>query len=179
MVISAALGVAAALSGPVVTPAFADPALCSEAGCSFVSPNQSIECVITVGSKSGAPDGAFCAWSDGDRAQSVRLLPNGVLQPCINPAVAVVDRCTTTPLTGVATLGYGQTANLGPFTCTAEAQGITCTAAPSGRGFAISSLGILPAVAPPPPPPPPAPESPEATPPAPEPPEPAGAPAGQ
>ncbi len=140
---------------PVAAPAAqADTPLCAATSCSFVSPNQSIDCVITVGSKSGTPDGAFCAWSDEGRAQTVRLLPNGVLEPCINPVADRIARCQSDPLTGVATLGYGQTAALGPFTCVADAYGITCRAAPSGKGFAMNSSGILPIQPPPPPPPP-------------------------
>lgn len=132
-----------------------------ETSCSFVSPNQSIDCVITVGSKTGAPDGAFCAWSDEQRAQTVRLLPTGALEPCINPMADRIARCQSEPLTGAATLGYGQTAVLGPFSCTADAYGINCRAAPSGRGFAMNSSGILPVL---PPPPPPTPEASEAPP---------------
>ena len=53
--------------------------MCTATECSFVSPNKSIQCVITVADTSG-PDGAFCAWSDEERAQNVRLLPNGLLE---------------------------------------------------------------------------------------------------
>lgn len=150
---------------PVAAPAArAETPLCTATSCSFVSPNQSIDCVITVGSKSGTPDGAFCAWSDEQRAQTVRLLPNGSLEPCINPVADKIARCQSDPLTGVATLGYGQTAALGPFSCVADAYGITCRAAPSGKGFAMSSSGILPIQPPPPPPPPEAPPVSEAPP---------------
>lgn len=134
-------------------PARADTPLCTATTCSFVSPNQTIDCVITVGAKTG-PDSAFCAWSDDSRAQTVRLLPNGALEPCINPVADKIARCQAVPLTDPATLGYGQTAALGPFSCIADAYGITCRAAPSGKGFAMSSSGILPIQPPPPPPPP-------------------------
>lgn len=126
--------------------------MCTATECSFVSPNKSIQCVITVADTSG-PDGAFCAWSDEERAQNVRLLPNGLLEPCINPVADRIDRCEVDLLTDAATLGYGQTAALGPFSCVADAYGITCRAAPSGKGFAMSSSGILPILPPPPPPP--------------------------
>lgn len=141
----------------------AEAPLCTATSCSFVSPNQSIDCVITVG-KTGTPDSAFCAWSDEQRAQSVRLLPNGVLEPCINQLADRITRCQADPLTGVATLGYGQTAALGPFSCVADAYGITCRAAPVGKGFAMSSSGILPVQPPPPPPAPEVPPAPEAPP---------------
>lgn len=142
--------------------------MCTETECSFVSPNKSIECVITAADVEGTPAGAFCAWSDEARAQTVRLLSNGLLQPCINPMADRIDRCQADPLTDAAVLGYGQTAALGPFSCSADAYGVTCRAAPSGKGFAMSSSGILP-IQPPPPPPPPAdaPADPGAVPPAP------------
>ncbi len=141
---------------------------CTGTSCSFVSPSRAIECTITVGSPAGTPDSAFCAWGDEDRAQSVRLLADGVLEPCINPAVALVDRCISATQTGLPALGYGETAVLGPYTCLAGAQNILCTVAPSGKGFSINSTGILP-VAPPPPPPPPVPVEPAPPPPPPPP----------
>lgn len=147
--------------------AVADEPMCTATDCSFVSPNKSIECVITVAGTDGTPDGAFCAWSDEERAQTVRLLPNGLLEPCINPVADRIDRCQADPLTGAATLGYGQTAALGPFSCIADAYGITCRAAPTGKGFAMSSSGILPVQPPPPPPPAEVPAYPGAVPPAP------------
>lgn len=160
--------------------AVADEPVCTATDCSFVSPNKSIECVITVAGTDGTPDGAFCAWSDEERAQTVRLLPNGLLEPCINPVADRIDRCQADPLTNAATLGYGQTAALGPFNCVADAYGITCRAAPTGKGFAMSSSGILPVQPPPPPPPaeipvdpgtvPPAPPAAESVPPVPAPP---------
>ena len=145
---------------------------CIGTSCSFVSPSRAIECTITVGSPAGTPDSAFCAWSDDDRAQSVRLLTDGVLEPCINPFVALVDRCTSDTQTGLPALGYGETAVLGPFTCLAGAQNIRCTVAPSEKGFSINSTGIMP-VAPPPPPAPPVPVEPAPPPPPPVPVEPA------
>lgn len=152
----AAAGVGVAIAPVVWAPAAAaEPAQCTATECDFVSPNRSISCVITVGSQK-TPDGAVCSWSDADRAQLVKLLPNGVLEPCINPAVELLERCITDPAPAtVPALGYGETAVLGPFTCLAEAQSISCTAAPSERGFSINSTGILPVLPPAPPPPPP------------------------
>lgn len=138
--------------GALLPQAVAEVPDCTGSSCSFVSPSRAINCTITVGSPAGTPDGAFCAWSDEDRAQSVRLLANGVLEPCINPVVGLVDRCTSEAQAGLPALGYGETAVLGPFTCLAGAQNILCTVAPSGKGFSINSTGIMP-VAPPPPPP--------------------------
>lgn len=140
--------------GTLLPTALADSPACSQTGCAFLSTNRSIDCVISVKSPAGTPDGASCFWTDGDRAHSVTLLASGVLQPCINPMAAQIDRCMTTTPAGGPALGYGETAALGPFSCLAEAQGITCMASPAGRGFTINSTGILPAAAPPPPAPP-------------------------
>ena len=163
-------------NGVLLTPAGADPAVCTATSCSFLSPNGTIDCSISVGSPAGTPDGATCAWSDDDRAHLVKLLPSGALEPCINPFADVIDRCKATPQGWLPALGYGQTAALGPFTCLAEAQSITCTAAPSGKGFSINSTGILPAAAAPPPPPPPPPIASEVPPPSDAPPPPSDAP---
>lgn len=124
--------------------AVADSPVCSATSCSFQSPNRSIDCAISVGSP-GVPDSASCAWSDESRALTVKLLPSGLLEPCINQFVDQIDYCKTDPQGALPVLGYGETAVLAPFTCLAEAQAITCTAAPSGRGFTMNSTGILPA----------------------------------
>ena len=162
--------------GALLPQAEAEVPDCTGTSCSFVSPSRGIDCTITVGSPAGTPDSAFCAWSDEDRAQSVRLLANGVLEPCINPVVALIDRCISSSQTGLPALGYGETAVLGPFTCLAGAQNILCTVAPSGKGFSINSTGIMP-VGPPPPPPPPPPAEPPVEPAAPVEPPPPVAPA--
>lgn len=133
---------------------------CSATKCSFVSPNQSIGCVITVGAGPANPDIVFCGWTDGERSHTVKMAPTGALDPCINPSIQLAPgKCSVTPPTGAPILGYGQSAVLGPFTCLAEAQAISCTTAPSGKGFTFNTSGILP-VYPPPPPPPPAPATP-------------------
>ena len=175
MTLSAARVVATVLAGAaglgacvvVGAPARADEPFCTGSACSFQSPNRLISCAITA-------DAATCGWSDENQAYLVTLRPDGTLEPCINFMVGLVDRCLSTPQGG-ATLGYGQIAASGPFTCRAEAQAVTCSAAPAGRGFAINSSGILPVVLPPPPPPevpPPAAPAAEAPPPAPPPAEP-------
>lgn len=163
-----ATAVALAAAGvllPSLPAAGADQPVCTGTTCSFTSPNQAIGCVITAGAGSATPDGVFCGWGDGERSHTVRMAANGALDPCINPAVELVDRCTVTPMSGAVALGYGQTASLGPFSCLAEAQAITCTVNPPGKGFTMNRAGILPVLPPPPPPPPepapsPSPESP-------------------
>ena len=90
----------------VLSPAAAaDDPLCAGTKCAFVSPNQKIGCVITVGAGGGVPDAVFCAWGDGERAHTVSMLPNGALTPCINPAVDISKACPYTVLTGAKVLG--------------------------------------------------------------------------
>lgn len=161
----AAAVLGAAVLGPPVPVATADQPVCSGTRCSFTSPNQSIGCTITAGAGRTNPDGVFCGWTDGERSHTVTMSATGALDPCINPAVELVNRCIVTPMSGAVALGYGQTASLGPFTCLAEAAAISCTV-PPGKGFTMNKAGILPVLAPPPPPPPPPSES--ATPPPPE-----------
>lgn len=152
LTVSPMLGAAPAA---LATPAPAEDPICTDTQCAFLSPTGAIECVITVGDQTGIPDSASCQWSDDQRAHSAKLLPSGALEPCLNLMAAVVDRCKSEesePATAsgpdagpeLPKLGYGQTAVLGPFTCLADAEGITCTAAPSGRGFAVNTAGILP-----------------------------------
>ena len=123
---SAALALGAGVAFmPSLPPASADQPVCSGTSCSFTSPNRSIGCTITAGAGKTNPDEVFCGWTDGERSHTVTMAANGMLDPCINPAVELVNRCTVTPLTGAVALGYGQTASLGPFSCLAEAQALS------------------------------------------------------
>ena len=145
-----AVGVAVALAF-LTAPAGADPLACPAKSCSFTSPTGKINCVMTG-------DFPACSWSEDERMYSVKLLPNGALDPCINLVAGIGKKCTSYASAGaVPALGYGQTAVQGPYTCLAEAQAITCTVAPLGKGFTINSAGILPVAGTPPPPPPPPP----------------------
>lgn len=155
--LAASLAVAAA-------PASADAAVCSAKKCAFVSPNGTV-CSVTA-------DAAACGWSDGDKWFAAKLFPNGGLDPCLHLVDGPGRKCDTYSAAGLPTLGYGQSAVLGPYTCLVDAQSVTCTVNPSGRGFTINSAGIVPAAAPPPAPPsqtapPPAPSETLAPPPAP------------
>ena len=148
--------VATALAVPFALPAApagADAAVCSAKKCAFVSPNRTV-CTILV-------DSVACGWSDGDKWFAARLFPNGGLDPCLHLLDVPGRKCDTYTAAGLPTLGYGQTAALGPYSCLVDAQSVTCTVAPSGRGFSINSAGIVPAAAAPPP------ASPESTSPAP------------
>ena len=161
--------VAAALLGALAlpaAPAVADTPVCSAKKCAFVSPNRTV-CTI-------AADAAGCGWTDGDKLYAVKLFPNGGLDPCLHLVDIPGRTCDSYPAGGLPLLGYGQPAVLGPYTCLVDAQSVTCTVMPSGRGFTMNSAGIVPAaVAPAPPPPPeapapPPPEAPAPPPPAPE-----------
>lgn len=148
--------VAAALLGPLVLPtaaAVAEGSVCSAKKCAFVSPNGTV-CTVLA-------DSAACGWSDGDKWYAARLFPNGGLDPCLHLLDVPGRACDTYSPAGLPPLGYGQSAVLGPYTCLVDAQSVTCTVNPSGRGFSINSAGIVPAAAAPPPAPsaPPAPSS--------------------
>lgn len=150
--VSAALLASLALPS---APAAADNPVCTAKKCAFVAPNRTV-CTITM-------DSAGCGWSDGDKWYAVKLFPNGGLDPCLHLVDGPGRQCDLYPGTGMPTLGYGQTAVLGPYTCSADPGAVTCTVNPSGRGFTINNAGIIPAAVVPPPPPPPAPGAPEAT----------------
>ncbi|MGV1087990.1 MAG: hypothetical protein ACOYBX_08385 [Mycobacterium sp.] len=151
--------VAAALLGTLslpATPAAAESPVCSAKKCAFVSPNHTV-CTI-------AADAAGCGWTDGDKLYAVKLFPNGGLDPCLHLVDIPGRKCDTYPAGGLPLLGYGQPAVLGPYTCLVDAQSVTCTVMPSGRGFTMNSAGIVPAAVAPPPPPPSAAPSPSVTP---------------
>lgn len=156
--LAALAAVATALAAPLAVSApaaVADSAVCSAKKCAFVSPNGTV-CVITA-------DNTGCGWTDGDKAYSVKLFPNGGLDPCLHLVEGLGKTCDTYTGAGLPALGYGQPAVLGPYTCMVDASSVTCTAVPSGRGFTINSAGIVPAAVMPPPAP--APETDPAPPP--------------
>lgn len=98
----------------------------------FLSPSRNISCEIDY-QRGGIPDGAFCF--SITPPQSVTMDAAGVLSRCAG------EGCLANPPEGTPSLGYGQTAGAGPFSCRSETGGVTCTVT-SGRGFTISNAGI-------------------------------------
>jgi hypothetical protein len=96
----------------------------------FLSPDGSVWCQIGT---AGELDRAWCATKDPQR--SALLARGGSVQVCSDP-VCTQDWGTTSPR-----LHAGQSSRLGPYRCTGEAAGMTCTVA-SGRGFTIDASGV-------------------------------------
>lgn len=120
-------------------PAAADNPVCAANVCSFYSPSHKISCKIDYQRGAGMPDNTYCQISQSQpQPQSVPLDPGGGFSVCTG------ESCSGNPGLGQGTLAYGQAAHLGPFTCLSEVNGVTCTVA-SGRGFTISSSGVVPA----------------------------------
>jgi hypothetical protein len=119
--------------------AAAENPICSADACSFYSPSHNISCEIDYQRGAGMPDMTYCQIAPPQHlAQSVHMDPTGAFTVCTG------ETCLGNPGLGQATLAYGQTAGIGPFSCLSEAGGITCRVT-SGRGFTISSSGITPA----------------------------------
>ena len=120
----------------VMPSAAADNPICLANVCSFYSPSHKISCEIDYQRGAGMPDVTYCQISPPQPLhQSVHMDPTGAFTVCTG------ENCLGNPGLGQATLAYGQTAGIGPFSCKSEVSGITCTVA-SGRGFTISSSGI-------------------------------------
>jgi hypothetical protein len=122
-------------------PAGADDLPCvPRNGCNFQSPSGNISCSLSAGVPPGHQGSAALAYcGTSSPPQSVVMDEHGFASfyPCDG-----VSCITSTGLTPDApTLAYGQTARQGPFTCVSDTSGLTCTV-PSGRGIAISRLGI-------------------------------------
>jgi hypothetical protein len=131
--IAAAAVMAAGLWG-ATPPAAADNPVCTANVCSFYSPSHKISCEIDY--QRGMQDTTYCQIGPS-QPQSVRMDPSGAFSVCTG------ESCLGNPGLGQATLAYGQTAGIGPFTCVSEVSGVTCRVT-SGRGFTISSSGVTP-----------------------------------
>lgn len=143
---AAAFGLVTALLGAMVAapPAGAEDPVCSPGVCGFFSPSGAVNCEMNVQRGAGIADSAYCTWTDHVTAHSAILRPDGTLAVCVNPAAAADSACQSDPPLGQPALAAGDSAVLGPFRCVAQGAGISCTAAPSGRGFVISAAGVVP-----------------------------------
>ncbi|WP_025737295.1 hypothetical protein [Mycobacterium genavense] len=112
--------------------AAADNPTCMASACAFVSPSRNISCEVNY-QRAGLPDEAYCQTMEPP--QSVQLSPAGVVTPCQGTS------CLGNPGENTPTLAYGQSANIGPFSCISKQEGVTCTVS-SGNGFALSNAGI-------------------------------------
>ncbi|BBZ44270.1 hypothetical protein [Mycobacterium parmense] len=119
--------------------AVADNPVCSADACSFHSPSHEISCEIDYRRGSGMPDTTYCqVIQQPPGGESVRMDTSGAYTVCTG------ESCLGNPGLAQATLSYGQSAGLGPFSCRSEVAGVTCTV-DSGRGFTVSDSGIAPA----------------------------------
>ena len=115
--------------------AAADNEFCSVQVCSFYSPSHAISCEMDY-QRQGLPDSTYCQINPAQPPQSVHMDATGTYSVCTG------ESCLGNPGLGQATLPYGKSVGLGPFGCRSEVDGVTCTVS-SGRGFAISSSGIV------------------------------------
>ena len=91
---------------------------------SFYSPTKNISCQIL-------PDYAYCqTWTP---PRSVTMTTDGSFKTC--------EGCLGNPGENTPVLAYGNTAEVGPFKCVSQTDGVTCTTA--GKGFAISRSGVV------------------------------------
>lgn len=102
----------------------------------FASPSGNIECEINFQRDPRIPDGAYCM--SKKPLQNVQIRADGSLAGVCTDDVS----CGSNGPQDQGVLAYGQRAILGPFTCLSEESGMTCTA--NGRGFNISTAGVVP-----------------------------------
>ncbi len=99
----------------------------------FTSPSGNIGCELDVG-RGGSPDGAYCQTTTPP--QTAKLTSDGHVTPCAGSTCPIGQGPEQQ-----RALQYGYKTQLGPFTCSSDADtGITCTAA--GAGFAINRSGV-------------------------------------
>lgn len=97
----------------------------------FLSPTRNIGCELNY-QRSGVADGTYCQTISPP--QSATLSTNGTYTTCTGP------NCVGNPGENTPILAYGDSTQVGPFTCASASTGVTCTAA--GGGFTISRSGI-------------------------------------
>ncbi len=131
----AALGSLVVGSWPGMPRAVADNPVCTATSCSFLLPSRNLGCEMSYHRGNDIPDETYC--QTDSPPQTVRMSTDGSFKSCVG------ETCLGNPGEGTPTLGYGQSAAVGPFNCRSEVSGITCTVT-SGRGFTISRAGITP-----------------------------------
>lgn len=104
----------------------------------FKSPSGNLQCEIDF-QRDGLPDSAYCM--SMKPPQHVSIGPDGALKDVCTNDVS----CLSNGPVGEPVLPYGQSKGIGPFVCKSEQTGMTCTA--NGKGFTISTSGIVPASA--------------------------------
>ena len=112
--------------------AAADTAVCGSDYCAFYTPSRYTNCEIDW-HRDTLKDQVFC---DVGQSRSVTMDVAGIFSVCS------VGGCVGNAGLGTPTLAYGQSAALGPFTCSSAMSALTCTVV-SGRGFTASRSGIV------------------------------------
>jgi hypothetical protein len=102
------------------------------AGGEFLSPSGNISCEVDY--QQAGLSKAYC--QTATPARSVSMGASGGYTTCAG------QQCLGNPGTGTPTLAYGTATGVGPFRCESAATGVTCLA--NGKGFRISTSGIVP-----------------------------------
>ena len=102
------------------------------AGGEFLSPSGNISCEVDY--QLAGLTKAYC--QTATPARSVSMSASGAYTTCTG------QQCLGNPGTGTPTLAYGTATGAGPFRCESAATGVTCLA--NGKGFRISTSGIVP-----------------------------------
>ena len=125
----------AATSAPAVTtaaPSTTFVPMQTAAGGEFLSPSGNISCEVDY--QQAGLTKAYC--QTATPARSVSMGASGGYTTCAG------QQCLGNPGTGTPTLAYGTATGVGPFRCESAAAGVTCLA--NGKGFRISTSGIVP-----------------------------------
>jgi hypothetical protein len=93
----------------------------------FHSPSKNIECELRT---------AYAYCQTFAPLRSVKLVPSGTYRICNGV------RCVGNGPVDAFTLGYGRSADVGPFRCTSLSSGMRCVVTRTGHGFVISRSGV-------------------------------------
>ena len=125
----------AATSAPAVTtaaPSATFVPMQTAVGGEFLSPSGNISCEVDY--QQAGLTKAYC--QTATPARSVSMGASGGYTTCTG------QQCLGNPGTGTPTLAYGAATGVGPFRCESAGTGVTCLA--NGKGFRISTSGIVP-----------------------------------